>query len=222
MTLAIFDFDGTLLTVDTLPYLLRLWRVLKYPRLRLLQIYGLIGGLYIRFKLSANSKAGREQMKKTALQKFTRIFAGMTKAQVGAFFDRCIQPILDKLNPAVVSELEAAKARGCHTVILSGCYEDLLRRVGDRLGVDTVLGTQMVFCDDIVDVLHPLDIGTGIDKVHRIRAAYGDEADYTASYAYADSISDMPILELVGHPVAVAPDPGLKEVAAQRRWRVIG
>ena len=49
MTLAIFDFDGTLLTVDTLPYLLRLWRVLKYPKLRLWHIYGLIGGLVYSF-----------------------------------------------------------------------------------------------------------------------------------------------------------------------------
>lgn len=222
MILAIFDFDGTLLTVDTLPYLLRLWRVLKYPRLRMWRIYALIGGLYIRFKLSANSKAGREQMKKTALQKFTRIFAGMTKQQVGEFFDRCTQPILDKLNPAVVRELEDAKARGCHTVILSGCYEDLLRRVGDCLGVDTVLGTEMYFNGGIADVRRPMDIGTGVDKVRRIRAAFGNKADYEASYAYADSISDMPILELVGHPVAVVPDAGLKEAAEQRRWPVIG
>ena len=113
------------------------------------------------------------------------------------------------------------KARGCHTVILSGCYEDLLRRVGDRLGVDTVLGTQMYFNNDIADVLRPMDIGTGIDKVRRIRTAFGDKADYEASCAYADSISDMPILEIVGHPVAVVPDAGLKEVAAERNWRVI-
>src|SRR5204862_7604881 len=44
--------------------------------------------------------------------------------------------------------------------------------------------------------------------------------DLASSYAYSDSITDLPMLELVGHPVAVNPDRELARVARQREWEV--
>jgi phosphoserine phosphatase len=43
-----------------------------------------------------------------------------------------------------------------------------------------------------------------------------------ASYAYADSLTDVPVLELVGHPVAVYPDEGLAALAWQKGWPILG
>jgi phosphoserine phosphatase len=45
-------------------------------------------------------------------------------------------------------------------------------------------------------------------------------ADLRRSYAYADSHSDLPLLEAVGNPVAVNPDVALYRVARRRRWPV--
>ena len=50
------------------------------------------------------------------------------------------------------------------------------------------------------------------------RAATG--ADLSASYAYADSLTDLPMLEAVGHPVAVNPEVPLARLARSRRWPV--
>ena len=44
--------------------------------------------------------------------------------------------------------------------------------------------------------------------------------DLAASYFYTDSITDLPLLDLVGHPVAVNPDPFLYRTAVRRRWPV--
>ena len=44
--------------------------------------------------------------------------------------------------------------------------------------------------------------------------------DLAASYAYSDSATDIPMLEAVGHPVAVNPDRELARVAAEREWEV--
>ena len=44
--------------------------------------------------------------------------------------------------------------------------------------------------------------------------------DLTDCYAYSDSITDLPMLEAVGHPTAVNPDRGLRKVALQRGWPV--
>jgi len=44
--------------------------------------------------------------------------------------------------------------------------------------------------------------------------------DLNASYAYSDSMTDLPMLETVGHPVVVNPDAALAAVAAERGWEV--
>ena len=45
--------------------------------------------------------------------------------------------------------------------------------------------------------------------------------DLGSSYAYSDSVSDVPLLEAVGHPTVVNPDRGLRRVAADRGWQVL-
>lgn len=220
MKLAIFDFDGTLLKVDTLPFLLKLWKRMGYSRMRLWATYMRVGLLYAHYKLTADSKMDREQMKKKALQKFTHIFAHMNRAQVDDFFAASAPHLFEQLNQDVLNEIKDAKKQGFHTVLLSGCYDGLLECVAKPLGIDTVMGTQMIYKDGMVDVCTRMVIRTGRDKLARIREMYPD-ADLNVSCAYADSISDVALLEMVGTPVAVVPDPGLSEVARARNWRVI-
>jgi phosphoserine phosphatase len=43
----------------------------------------------------------------------------------------------------------------------------------------------------------------------------------SASYFYTDSITDLPLLERVGHPVAVNPDPRLRRLARKRCWPIV-
>jgi hypothetical protein len=47
------------------------------------------------------------------------------------------------------------------------------------------------------------------------------EYDLGSSYAYTDSQTDLPMLELVGNPVAVNPDTELRKVATERDWPVL-
>jgi len=59
-------------------------------------------------------------------------------------------------------------------------------------------------------------------KAQRMRELAGDEGiDLAASYAYSDSESDLPMLRLVGHPVAVNPDAELGRIAVQEGWEVM-
>jgi phosphoserine phosphatase len=60
----------------------------------------------------------------------------------------------------------------------------------------------------------------GEGKVEAMRAfAAEHEIDLGASYAYSDSLSDLPMLEAVGHPVVVNPDPALAEIAKREGWQ---
>lgn len=48
------------------------------------------------------------------------------------------------------------------------------------------------------------------------------QIDLAASYAYADSIYDLPLLEMLGHPVVVYPEARLTAIARQRGWPLMG
>lgn len=222
MVLSIFDFDGTLFVKDTLPFLLAQWRKKKLCRRRLWKTYFAIGGLYVRYKLNLFCELSREQMRKTAMQRFTNIFAGLSKSFIDDFFKSCADKILRQLRPCVVAELRLSQQQGFHTVLLSGGYQQLLDYIGKALGFDTVIGTPLNYKNEIVDLSLPLDIVCGENKAQKLCAALSDVTiDWNKSTAYADSLSDMPIFELVGNPVAVSPDKGLAELLKSKNWRMI-
>ena len=61
----------------------------------------------------------------------------------------------------------------------------------------------------------------GEGKAQAIRSLAGRVGvDLEGSYAYSDSVSDLPMLETVGHPVAVNPDKDLRKEAETRGWDV--
>ena len=145
MKLAIFDFDGTLMKADSLPFLLKIWSSLGYPRYKQWLMYARIGGLYIRYKLGINGAMTKEEMKKTAFQKFTRIFSGMNRQQIHGFFKDAAERIMPELNEKVIAEISIVKKNGYHTVLLSGFYQELLSLIAQRIGIESVLGTKMHF-----------------------------------------------------------------------------
>ncbi len=219
MKLAVFDFDGTLSPQDTLPFLLKQWKKFGYPRMKRYRVYASVSGLYLRYKLGRGS---RENIRKEGMRKFTRIFAGMGKKEFREFLQRSSVNILSELSDQIVSEVKKTKAAGYHIVLLSGCYETFLKYVGEALGIDTVIGTEIHYRDGCVDIKTPLEIVSGEVKTKRLRAYFaGKDVDWAGSVAYADSMSDISILEMVGKPVAVYPEEELRKVAEAKRWRII-
>jgi phosphoserine phosphatase len=59
-------------------------------------------------------------------------------------------------------------------------------------------------------------------KLQSLRELAGSEAiDLSASYAYSDSESDLPMLRAVGHPVVVNPDADLRRIAREENWEIV-
>lgn len=222
MKLAVFDFDGTLFLQDTLPFLLKLWRVFGYSKVRLIRIYASLAALYILYKIGVHDAHRREKGAKTVMRRFTLIFAGMSRDEVERFFDRCAGEIMKNLNKDVALEVGKAKRQGCHTVLLSGCFEYLLETIGKPLGIDTVIGTKMNYENGMVSLRRPLDVVYGPEKTLKLRDRFkAENIEWQDSYAYGDSISDVPVLKLVGNPVAVNPDAELKRRAEESGWRIL-
>ena len=130
------------------------------------------------------------------------------------------------INPYVYAEaaalIEEHRAAGRDVVLVSASGEEMVRPIGELLGVSGVIATRMAV-DDQGRYSGEIEFYAAgpakVDGVTELAAARG--YDLADSYAYSDSITDRPLLECVGHPTAVNPDRGLRKLATENAWPVL-
>ena len=109
--------------------------------------------------------------------------------------------------------------------LVSGTFAPFLEVIARRLGVPHAIGTPLEVRDGRYTgrIVPPLCQSEGKPQHAQVYLADQDvEVDWTASYAYADRDTDIPLLSLVGQPVAVYPDEMLLAHARSEGWHVIG
>lgn len=133
---------------------------------------------------------------------------------------------LDELiNPYVYAEaailIGEHLSAGRDVVLVSASGDEMVRPIGELLGVTDVIATRM----GIVDGRYSGEVefyAAGPSKVAGVRELAAERGyDLTQCYAYSDSVSDLPLLECVGHPSAVNPDRALRRIAADNSWPVL-
>jgi len=96
---------------------------------------------------------------------------------------------------------------------------DLVSPLAEALGMDAVIATRYGEVDGCYDGSIDGFFVWGPGKLAAVRAWAADNGvDVADSYAYSDSIYDLPLLSAVKHPHAINPDPRLRVVATLRRW----
>ncbi len=133
-----------------------------------------------------------------------------------------LHAIIDPLvYDEAVAKLEHHRNAGHDVVIVSTSGSEVVEPIGEMLGADHVVATQLV----VEAGLYTGEIGFyayGPAKADAIRElAVTRGYDLAESYAYSDSETDLPMLEVVGHPHVVNPDRVLRRVAAERGWPVL-
>jgi HAD superfamily hydrolase (TIGR01490 family) len=125
----------------------------------------------------------------------------------------------------VIDRLRAHQAQGHVVLLVSAQLTPSLEVLGDLYHVNGVVGTKVEMKNRRYTgrILPPVVTGTDKDRYARQFFSSRDiDVDWEASYAYADSITDTGLLNMVGHPVAVHPDAKLFELAQARDWEIIG
>ena len=219
MKVAIFDFDGTLTTRDTLPCLGKDWIRQRRSRIRYLRTLLSILPHIILWKTGTLS---RERMKVRVIHRFNNIFRGMTGEEITDFFALAYHNLKDYFNPSVIDEIKMAKSEGFYTVLLSGAHAGLLRYVGEDLGFDWVIGVDLPLSNGSFDHRKQAAFIDGQAKLTLIQQHLASqEIDWQASRSYGDSFDDLKVLEIVGNPVAVNAEPRLASYAQEKNWRVL-
>jgi HAD superfamily hydrolase (TIGR01490 family) len=132
--------------------------------------------------------------------------------------DEVVAPLVYAEALAIIDEHKRA---GRRVVVVSASPEEIVQPLCRYLGIDDLIATRSEVDEDgyYTGTIELYAYGEG--KANAMRDMAGAEGiSLETSYAYSDSATDIPMLEAVGHPVAVNPDPELAAIAAERGWEV--
>ncbi len=213
--LAAFDLDGTVMTTNVIETYL--W--LRLPELSLTQRAGEL----MRVATQLPNYLGAERKDRGVfLRQVYRRYEGARLDELERFVDERLTPfVLDRTSPDAVRRIREHREAGHTTILLTGVIRPLTRPFEGLF--DHIVAADLATDADGVCT----GFLTGPPMVGDSRAAWLTHyaglhgIDLSASFAYADSHVDLPMLRTVGNPVAVSPDIGLMRAAKEAGWSII-
>ncbi|MEZ5168105.1 MAG: HAD-IB family hydrolase [Acidimicrobiales bacterium] len=159
-----------------------------------------------------------QKMRETAL----RIAVGWEQEKISSLVDAALTDVIDPLVYEEALELIAShRDAGRRVYLVSASPEEIVMPLARHLGVDDAIATRATIDADGRYTGEVEFYSAGVHKVEAIeREAATYTLDLTRSFAYSDSITDLPMLEAVGHPVAVNADRALLREAEARGWEI--
>lgn len=147
---------------------------------------------------------------------------GKARDELTSLNDDLLPRLLNSVRPETRRVVERHREAGRDTYIVSASPIELVEPLASALGMTGAIATESEVVDGVYTGRLLSEFCYGIGKVHRVRDLSADKGyDLALSYAYSDSKSDLPLLEMVGHPVAVNPDGTLKRIARSRNWPMV-
>jgi HAD superfamily hydrolase (TIGR01490 family) len=214
MEAAFFDLDKTVIAKASMVAFGRpLYRQgLISRRLLVRALYGQLVYMHLG---ATEAKLDRMRQSVLALTK------GWEQARVSSIVR---EALTDVVEPIIYDEalelIEEHRAAGRKVFIVSASPEEIVAPLGEFLGVDAAIASRARVEDGRYTGEMEL-YAYGPQKAVAMRqVAIEEDIDLMRSWAYSDSATDIPMLEAVGHPVAVNPDRELLKVARDRSWEV--
>ena len=172
----------------------------------------------VKFRLEGSTDEGTEALKERIL----RSIAGERQRDLARLGPDVLAGILPLLYREVLQEAWRHQDEGRPAYIVTAASQELADVLAQVLVLDGAIGMRSEVEDGVYTgrLAGPYTYRDG--KAEAIRQLAQEEGiDLAESYAYSDSESDLPMLRLVGHPVAVNPDRELERVAREEGWEVM-
>ena len=209
---AFFDMDKTLISENSGSiYMKHRYAEGEIDTLTLLKAFG----AYLQYKMGVLDLVA--WTKSMMLDFRGRSEAGLAEEAQNLFEEAILQTIYAE----GVECIRHHQAAGHEVCIVSGSTRFVVEPLARYLGVRHMVYTRLEIEDGRCtgEVVEPICFEEGkifwLDKLIKEQ-----DIDLARSWFYTDSITDMPLLDLVGHPVVVNPDPLLYRAARARKWPV--
>jgi len=177
------------------------------------------GWANIRFRLRGSTDQDTQALR----DRISKSLEGTRVKDVERLGADVLAGVLPRVYPKMLALAHEHQDAGRRTYIVTAASQELASMLAQVLALDGAIGSQFSEVEDGVYTGKP----TGLfiyrsDKARAIeQLAEREGVDLTASYAYSDSESDLPMLRIVGHPVAVNPDQELARVARKEGWEIL-
>jgi len=209
---AFFDMDKTILSENSATLYMRY----RYQRGEMSK-RDLLRGLsaYVQYKL------GILDIRSWTLDMMVQ-FSGQSEQKLAEEAVAWVEDVVvETIYPDAERLVKEHLAKSHVVAIVSGATAFVVRPIAARLGIEHILYTRLEVEDGVFTgrVIEPICFEEG--KIYWLQQFIEEQGiDLAMSYFYTDSITDLPLLDLVGHPVATNPDPLLYRAAVKRRWPV--
>ncbi len=211
--LAFFDLDKTLFSSNSATLWIRHER-----RAGRIDNATMLRALYWVVRYSLGSVALDEPIRRSVSSMRGQPEAEMLP-RVAAFYEDVMR---GRYRAGGLRALDNHRAAGHRLVLLTSSSNYVSQLVRDELGLDEILCNRFEVDGEGLytgALIEPLVFAGGKVEAGRACAAR-HEADLAQAYFYTDSHSDLPMLEAVGNPVVVHPDPRLRREARRRSWPI--
>lgn len=174
---------------------------------------------HLRFRLKGSTDSDTDEL----VRQVRDLLEGVPERRLKRMVPDLLAGILPRIYPQMIDEVRSHQDAGRPTFIVSAAGDGIVSLLAGVLDMDGGIGTRYEV-DAEGNYTGLLDGGLvyGEGKVPPMRRFASEHGiDLDASWAYSDSASDLPMLELVGNAVVVNPDTELARIAKQRGWRVM-
>jgi HAD superfamily hydrolase (TIGR01490 family) len=174
---------------------------------------------HLRYRLRGTTDERTSEVLRVARE----LIAGVPATTIDRMGPEVMAEILPRVFPQMLDEIYAHQDAGRATFIVSAAGNGVVESLAQVLGMEGGIGTRYEVDGEgnfTGRFDGPFVYGEGkVEAMQAFAAAHG--IDLGASYAYSDSLSDLPMLRAVGHPVAVNPDPPLAGIAREEGWQTL-
>jgi len=175
-------------------------------------------GANLKFRLRGSTDESTDAIR----ERLSELVAGRDAMELRRMMPEVLAGVLPRLYPQMLQIAYDHQDAGRKVYIATASSQIVAEMLSDVLGFDGGIGAVPQIVDGQMtgrdsDVFPYRD-----GKAQRIiELAEREQIDLASSYGYSDSESDLPMLRLVGHAVAVNPDSELEAIAAEAGWEVL-
>jgi HAD superfamily hydrolase (TIGR01490 family) len=175
---------------------------------------------YLQYKLNIIKDFRSIIIKTSGL--LSHLLQQMTVQELSTVFRDCFeQKIKHRIFPDSTTFLNSFRKEGFDIYFVSSTLEPLALLLRNYYGFGHVMASKLEIKDGFYTGRIEGSICFGTEKRQQIEAlAKKDGINLAESFAFSDHVSDIPMLEIVGHPVVINPSGPLRKIAKTRKWDV--
>ncbi len=220
MAIVTVDFDGTLYQGNSFKIMFQVGKKKFTWKQWLIVSAGLIKACTIGLI------KGKQAFKHLFFISFAKTFKGQTKQQLDEFFLELVNVGMKDVNMKLVGKIKEHQQNGDTVILLSGALKPFLEMFAKQLHLHVhIISTELELNEESVCTGKIGSIINGEEKVRKVQEWIEKDEKYKGNtsleiWAYADSESDIPLLNFVNIPIVVNPNEEMKSIAEQNKWPI--